>query len=58
MGTLLCDADGGKGPAMTFCTQAHAMQAFPVSNILWSLPLLAHIIMIMIMIMMMCSRRE
>ena len=54
MGTLLCDADGGKGPAMTFCTQAHAMQAFPVSNILWSLPLLAHIIMIM----MMCSRRE
>jgi hypothetical protein len=30
VGTVICDADGGKSPTMKFCTEAHAIQAFPV----------------------------
>lgn len=35
VGTVICDADGGKSPAMKFCTEAHAMQAFPVGHPSW-----------------------
>eukprot|EP01044_Picomonas_judraskeda_P039088 COSAG03_NODE_18564_length_352_cov_1.438735_2_plen_45_part_01 len=35
VGTLICDADGGKSPTMNFCTQAHAVQAFPVGHSQW-----------------------
>ena len=33
VGTVLCDADGGKGPNMKFCTEAHAMQNFPTVKV-------------------------